>query len=108
MKRQTRPKRYPVNWQQITAAIKSRDGFRCRHCGLAAGQIHPVHGHHIVLTVAHVGLPKPDGTPGNKEDTMDCRPQNLITLCRLCHLKFDSAQRSANAVKTLKARRKAQ
>ena len=43
----------------------------------------------VILTVAHLGITKPDGTPGDKADTMDCRPENLAALCQRCHLLFD-------------------
>lgn len=43
----------------------------------------------IILTVAHLGIDKPDGSPGDKADTMDCRDENLAVLCQRCHLNFD-------------------
>ena len=43
----------------------------------------------IVLTCAHLGVPKDDGSPGDKRDKMDCRPINLMSLCQACHFKED-------------------
>lgn len=44
------------------------------------------------MQVAHLGIPKPDGTPGDKEDRLDVRPENLIVLCQGCHLEEDEEQ----------------
>ncbi len=43
----------------------------------------------MILTVAHLGTPYPDGSPGNKHDKMDVRPENLAALCQRCHLRYD-------------------
>lgn len=43
----------------------------------------------IVLTVAHLGAPRADGSRGDKHDKHDCRPENLAALCQSCHLGFD-------------------
>jgi hypothetical protein len=43
----------------------------------------------VKLTVHHIGVDKPDGTPGSPEDKMDCRTENLIALCPRCHLIAD-------------------
>lgn len=43
----------------------------------------------VVLTVHHIGVEKPDGTPGDMHDKMDCRDENLIALCQRCHLLAD-------------------
>ncbi len=37
----------------------------------------------------HVGVTKPDGTPGDPADKMDCRDENLLALCQRCHLLAD-------------------
>jgi hypothetical protein len=54
----------------------------------------------VVLTVAHLGVNKPDGTPGNKKDKMDCRPENLAALCSYCHLTFDIDEHMESARNT--------
>lgn len=43
----------------------------------------------VVLTVHHVGATKPDGTPGDRHDKMDCRDENLLALCQRCHFIAD-------------------
>lgn len=54
----------------------------------------------IVLTVAHLGKPHPDGKLGNKHDKADCRPENLAALCQRCHLNFDRPDHIARAAAT--------
>ena len=54
----------------------------------------------IVLTIAHLGTDYPDGTPGDKTDKMDCRPENLAALCQKCHLTYDIDEHMANAAAT--------
>ena len=49
-------------------------------------QPHPDTGSIAVLTVAHLGVPKPDGTPGDKHDKTDVRDENLAALCPRCHI----------------------
>lgn len=43
----------------------------------------------VILTVHHIGVEKEDGAPGDPEDKMDCREENLIALCQRCHLLAD-------------------
>jgi hypothetical protein len=51
----------------------------------------------VVLTVAHLGVSLPDGSPGDKTNKMDCRPENLAALCQYCHLLFDVDEHQARA-----------
>ena len=60
----------------------------------------------IVLTVAHLGVPHPDGKPGNKHDKSDCRPENLAALCQRCHLNFDRSDHLARAAATRERKRR--
>lgn len=91
---------YPDNWPEISHRIRfERAGGRCecdgrcgRHkgrCGAQHGKPHPQTGSIVWLTTAHLGVPKPDGSPGNKRDKMDCREENLMAMCPACHLSFD-------------------
>ncbi|GAB4427933.1 MAG: hypothetical protein Kow0031_08070 [Anaerolineae bacterium] len=96
---------YPKNWKAISLAIRERDGWRCAWCGAKNREPHPVTGSTVVLTVAHLGTPKPDGTPGNKRDKMDVRPENLAALCQRCHLNFDRDEHIANAAETRRRRK---
>jgi hypothetical protein len=54
----------------------------------------------VILTVAHLGTPHPDGRPGDKHDKMDVRPENLAALCQACHLNFDRDEHKENSKKT--------
>lgn len=60
----------------------------------------------IVLTVAHLGIPYPDGRPGNKHDKSDCRAENLAALCQRCHLNFDRSDHLARARATRERKRR--
>jgi hypothetical protein len=89
---------YPRNWRKISARIRfGRAGGCCEWCGAAHGEPHPITRSVVVLTVAHLGAPYPDGTPCSKEDKRDVRPENLAALCQKCHLDFDRADHVAAA-----------
>jgi len=92
--------RYPANWPEISLRIREREGWRCKWCGAENGRPHPVTGSKVVLTVAHLGVPKPDGTPGDKHNKMDVRDENLAALCQRCHLNFDCDEHKQNAART--------
>lgn len=121
--------RYPPDWPAISRAIRDRDGWCCKWCGvqnkalgirLADGRFIPEHeiciAHdlgwitseqasnpkyvRIVLTVAHLGTPHADGRPGDKHDKMDCRDENLAALCQRCHLRYDRDEHAVNARRT--------
>ncbi len=97
--------RYPANWKEISLKIRAeRAGWRCEWCNAENGKPHPVTGSKVVLTVAHLGTPYPDGTPGNKHDKHDIRPENLAALCNYCHLNFDREDHIANAKRTRRLR----
>jgi hypothetical protein len=99
---------YPKNWKQISERIRERDGQHCRHCGVrnyavgcrdadgtwynlddarAAGIVAPVI--RIVLTVAHLA-----------HDTTNNSDDNLVSLCQMCHNRYDAPHRVANAART--------
>jgi 5-methylcytosine-specific restriction endonuclease McrA len=120
--------RYPPEWSTISRAIRERAGQHCEWCGVPNGaygardrkgtwheadSIHHLNSDageelfgafpdmiRIVLTVAHLGVSQPDGTPGDKHDTFDCRPENLAALCQRCHLNYDRADHVAHAAVT--------
>lgn len=82
--------KYPPDWEVISKRIRfERAGNRCEWCDAENYKPHPITFSWVVLTVAHLGIPKPDGSPGSKEDRMDCREENLAALCQRCHLNFD-------------------
>jgi hypothetical protein len=97
--------RYPENWKKISLTIRSRENWQCKWCRAENGQPHPVTGSKVVLTVAHLGTAPADGTPGDKHDKMDVRPENLAALCQRCHLNFDRDEHALNAAKTRRRRK---
>lgn len=97
--------RYPANWEAISLSIRERAGWRCEWCNAQNGHSHPVTGSKVVLTVAHLGTSYPDGTPGDKHDKTDVRPENLAALCQRCHLNYDRDEHMANAAATRRRRR---
>lgn len=56
----------------------------------------------VYLTTHHIGVPKPDGSPGSPHDKMDCRDENLIALCERCHWLADM---DSNIIARRKTRR---
>jgi 5-methylcytosine-specific restriction endonuclease McrA len=57
---------YPNNWNQLSEAVKHRDGHKCTDCGASGVELHV---HHVV--------------PLSKGGTNDL--DNLATLCSMCH-----------------------
>lgn len=98
-------RRYPANWKEISQRIRfERARSACEWCGAAHGQPHPDTGSTVILTVAHLGTVRPDGSPGDKRDKMDVRDENLAALCQRCHLTFDRDEHAANAAATRRRR----
>lgn len=144
---------YPPEWEEISHFIRFvRADGKCEVCGvkhLAVGardkynHWHDEHDiHHmqsdcgyalfgdfpkmtkIVLTTAHLGVPKIVGhigpltcpqhlgqmiavyAPGNKHDKMDCRHENLMAMCQACHLNFDREDHIANLKRTNQRKRR--
>jgi hypothetical protein len=95
---------YPPNWKAISLDIRTnRAGGRCEctgHCGLdhggrceaRNGQPNPITGANVVLTVAHLN-----------HDPRDCRPENLLSSCQLCHLRYDADHHRETAAATRRA-----
>jgi DEAD/DEAH box helicase domain-containing protein len=80
------PNDYGPDWDHIRDEIRARDGYRCRKCGAAEapGRQHDVH--HI----------RPFRVFGykrgvNDNDRLANVPENLLTLCRACHQRVESA-----------------
>ncbi|WP_376794758.1 HNH endonuclease [Thermogemmatispora sp.] len=95
--------RYPPNWAEISRAARERAGWRCQWCGAAQGEERvSLAGkrYQVVLTVAHLGTPFPDGRPADKRDKQDCRPENLAALCQRCHLRYDIDEHVGHARQT--------
>jgi hypothetical protein len=106
---------YPKDWTAISLSIRHRAGYICEctgecgthhdKCQATNGQAHPITRSKVILTVAHLGTPLPDGTPGSKHDKMDVRPENLKAMCQRCHLLFDLDDHIQHARNTRNARR---
>lgn len=80
---------YPADWEAISLRIRRREDWHCKFCGVAQASVNPRTGSIVYLSVAHLGVPKPDGSPGDPHDKMDCRDENLAALCQRCHLNYD-------------------
>ena len=94
-------KRYPSNWKKVSRTIRRIAGYQCESCGLANGVPLPSSRKgNVVLTVAHLGTPFPNGTPGDKHDKHDIRRENLAALCQKCHLQYDLQDHIAHAKQT--------
>lgn len=116
-------KRYPANWDEISRRIRyERAGGRCEWCGAPdrayirrwksnpaewrictsdfAGDGQWYKATRVILTVHHIGVPYPDGRPGNPHNKMDCREENLVALCNRCHLLADLSIHVAAAKRT--------
>lgn len=72
--------RYPANWKAIALSVKEQAGWKCQKCGKQCRkQGEPFDTHRRTLTVAHL-----NHTPE------DCRPENLMAMCAVCHLRYDA------------------
>ena len=61
---------YPENWDEIARGVKEKAGYLCEMCYSPS-----VPGR--ILTVHHLN-----------GDKSDCRYQNLVALCQVCHLRL--------------------
>lgn len=96
---------YPRDWPAISMRIRARSGQKCEWCGAPNREPHPDTGSIVVLTVAHLGVAKLDGTPGDKHDKRDCRDENLAALCQRCHLNYDRDDHVRHAAETRRRKR---
>ena len=75
--------KYPEDWKSIANAIKESTGWKCQDCGRQCYRPgERVSNTRFVLTVAHINHVE-----------MDCRPENLVAACSVCHLKYDQMRR---------------
>lgn len=90
--------RYPKEWSSvIVPRIARRSGNRCEctgQCGVAHlddpagrcragnGELHPITGSMVVLTVMHLN-----------HQPEDCRAENLLHGCQRCHNLYDAGMR---------------
>ena len=84
---------YPRSWEKVSLTIRRIAGWKCEWCGIENGApLKSGSPYRVVLTVAHLGAPRPTGdgwTPGDRHDKHDIRRENLRCLCQACHLSYD-------------------
>lgn len=127
--------KYPSNWKEISDHVRfERAAGKCEWCGVehgaigaraisgewyGEGSIHLLNSDDcyelfgdkfpkmikIILTTAHLGIDKPDGTHGDKRDKSDCRLENLAALCQKCHLNYDRDEHIENMRETVYQKR---
>lgn len=119
--------RYPKDWKAISRRVREQAGNKCQWCGVPNGVIgyrdtkgvfheldegaidtailDGLRVTKIVLTVAHLGVPKPDGSVGDKHDKHDVRDENLAALCQKCHLGYDLDDHVRHAAETRRRKR---
>ena len=75
--------KYPDNWDEIARSVKDAAGWKCQPCGKQCYRLgDPVENTQYVLTVAHI----------NHVES-DCRPENLVAACSVCHLRYDAERK---------------
>lgn len=75
--------KYPADWDDIAYGVKAAAGWKCQPCGRQCYRPgEPVTDTRNVLTCAHI----------NHVES-DCRPENLIAACSVCHLQYDGVRR---------------
>ena len=80
------PNDYGPAWEKIREEILMRDGHRCRKCG-AGEPPDRSHDVHHIRPFREFGYVR----GGNRNDRLANAPENLITLCRACHHRAESA-----------------
>ncbi|MBC7251513.1 MAG: DEAD/DEAH box helicase [Anaerolineae bacterium] len=74
------------NWETQRRLARQRDGFRCQHCG-APEKPHRQHDVHHLRPFREFNY-----VPGQNDAYLQAnRLENLITLCRGCHLRAEAA-----------------
>ena len=75
--------KYPDNWKEIATEIKEATDWKCQVCGKQCYRPDESVEHtQNVLTVAHI----------NHVES-DCRPENLVAACSVCHLAYDAERK---------------
>ena len=65
---------YPDDWTDtLKESIRQRDNYICQECGVHQDELK---GMHKKLDVHHIDY-----------DKENCHPDNLISLCKKCHMK---------------------
>jgi 5-methylcytosine-specific restriction endonuclease McrA len=75
--------KYPSDWKQIANGVKAATDWKCQVCGKQCyTPFEKVVDTRNVLTVAHINHVE-----------ADCREENLVAACSVCHLKYDAVRR---------------
>lgn len=75
--------KYPDNWDDIAFEIKSATGWKCQVCEKQCYRPGEKNEDtRKTLTVAHI----------NHVES-DCRAENLVAACSVCHLQYDAVRR---------------
>jgi DEAD/DEAH box helicase domain-containing protein len=88
------PNDYGPLWASQRDAARARSGYRCEGCGTpeAGGRQHDVH--HRTPFRAFVADPElRGGLPADEAWKVANRPDNLVTLCPICHHRAEAAVR---------------
>lgn len=81
---------YGPNWATQRERARERDELRCRHCG-APEPPHKHHDVHHIRSLRELGVTRDGYAQLNDLD-------NLVTLCRSCHLKAEAPQMTQGAL----------
>lgn len=89
---------YPADWPELSRTIRfRRAGGLCEFCRMARhGEVHPLTGSLVILTVAHLD-----------HDHRRGDPNDLAAMCQRCHNIYDGPLRRRNAARTRRAKRAA-
>jgi hypothetical protein len=79
-------------WARLRDSIKSRDGYKCLHCGMTDAECKEKY--KCSLNVNHI---RPFHQFGGNTKLAN-KPSNLESLCKSCHTKADAKWRRENAV----------
>ena len=83
--------RYPTNWKEIALAIKESADWKCRHCGTLCRR--PGEQKQLAITKTEIARHTLDVHHANciPEDN---RVENLIPLCKPCHISLHAGRYS--------------
>jgi DEAD/DEAH box helicase domain-containing protein len=90
------PLDYGSQWDEARKEALKRDGRRCRLCGRAAEADHPLEVHHMTpLRTFMAQYARPVAL------RLAHAPENLMTLCAICHQKVERARGARTALSGL-------
>ena len=81
------------DWPQVAESMRKRDGYACRCCGMTQAE-HEARWSQVLEV--HHKMPFTEFTDYLAAN----KPSNLITLCKICHMKADRAIRQRQTLLT--------